>query len=151
VPRQGFDQITKVLADTNSFTAMVQGAEKIGDIQTSIINVIPLSDTSDVILGKFWIDPAQNVVIKSQLTTRQNGTILTEFTYGSQVEYGLPDKMIFSVDVKKFKVPKGVIADTKKDEPAKDGKTGKDKKGQILIVLSNYQVNKGIADDIFKK
>ena len=104
VPRQGFSQIQNIIADTNSFTSMIQGEEKYNSIQTIIINVIPLSDTGEMILGKFWIDPKQNLIIKSQITTRSNGTIETEYLYGSQAEYGLPDEMIFSVDVKKFKI-----------------------------------------------
>ena len=111
VPRQGFDQSSKMLADTNSFTAIMQGNELINGTLTNIINIIPLSDTSDLILGKLWIDNKQNVVLKSQLTTKSNGTILMEYTYGAQLLYGLPDKMIFSVDVKKFKIPKSVSGD----------------------------------------
>ena|SRR6218665_456704 len=150
VPRQGFDQASKMLADTNAYTAVAQGNELIGNVQTTIINIIPLSDTSDLILGKLWIDAKQNVILKSQLTTKSSGTILTEYTYGAQIAYGLPDKMIFSVDMKKFKIPKSVSADinntTKEEDKNKDKK-----KGQIFIDLTNYQVNKGIPDTVFKK
>lgn len=150
VPRQSFDQATKMLADTNSFSTIIQGKEMIGTVQAIIINIIPLSDTSDLILGKLWIDPKQNVILKSQMTTKSNGTILTEYTYGAQITYGLPDKMTFTVDVKKFKIPKSVAADmnnkTKEEDKSKD-----QKKGQIFITLSNYQINKGIPDTVFKK
>jgi len=150
VPRQGFDQASKMLADTTAYTAVAQGNELTGKIQTTIINIIPLSDTSDLILGKLWIDAKQSVILKSQLTTKSSGTILTEYTYGAQIAYGLPDKMIFSVDMKKFKIPKSVSADinntTKEEDPKKDKK-----KGQIFIDLTNYQVNKGIADAVFIK
>jgi hypothetical protein len=149
VPRQGFDQITKMLADTNKFSTLIQGAEMLGTIKTTVVNIIPLSDTSDLILGKIWVDPIQNIVLKSQLTTKSNGTILTEFTYGSQTAFGLPDMMVFSVDVKKFKVPKGVAADLN-NKPV-DDKQKDNKKGKIYIKLSNYQINKGIDDSKFKK
>jgi hypothetical protein len=100
-------------------------------------------------LGKLWIDSKQNLVLKSQLTTKSNGTILTEYTYGTQVGFGLPDNMVFTVDVKKFKVPKSVAADINNSKKA-DPKADK-KKGKIYIKLYNYQVNKGISDDVFKK
>jgi hypothetical protein len=151
VPRQGFDQASKMLADTISFTVMIQGNEKLGTIQTKLLNVIPLADTSDMILGKFWIDPLQNVIVKSQLTTRSNGTIVTEYTYGNQVAYGLPDEMIFLVDVKKFKVPKGIASEPVKNDSDNKDKVNGNKKGKIYITLSNYQVNKGIPDSMFKK
>lgn len=151
VPRQGFDQASKMLADTNAFTAVAQGTELIGTTQTSILNIIPLSDTSDLILGKLWVDPKQSLILKSQLTTKSNGTILTEYTYGTQSVYGLPDKMVFSVDVKKFKVPKGVSADLNNSTDEKKKKENENKKGKIFITLTNYQVNKGIPDAKFKK
>lgn len=150
VPRQGFDQASKLLADTNSFSTIIQGKEMIGSTQAVIINIIPLSDTSDLILGKLWIDTKQNIILKSQLTTKSNGTILTEYTYGTQLAYGLPDKMIFTVDVKKFKIPKSVAADMN-NKPKEEDKSKDKKKGQIAITLSNYQINKGISDSIFKK
>lgn len=150
VPRQGFDQSSKMLADTNSFTAVAQGNEMINGIQTTIISIIPLSDTSDLILGKLWIDAKQSVILKSQLTTKSSGTILTEFKYGTQVAYGLPDQMVFSVDMKKFKIPKSVAADINNNGKEED-KTKDKKKGQIFITLSAYEVNKGISDSVFKK
>lgn len=151
VPRQGFDQTSKMLADTNSFTAIMQGSELINGTLTNIINIIPVSDTSDLILGKLWIDPKQNVILKSQLTTKSNGTILMEYIYGTQVLYGLPDKMVFSIDVKKFKIPKSVAADINNNDKEKTDKTKDPKKGKIYITLSDYQINKGLPDSIFKK
>ncbi len=151
VPRQGFDQSSKMLSDTNSFTALVQGSELIGTTTTTIVNIIPLADTSDLILGKLWIDPTQHLILKSKLTTRSNGTILTEYTYGSQQQYALPDKMIFSVDVKKFKMPPGATTDIKTADKKTEDKSKENKKGQIIIKLTNYQVNKGISDDFFKQ
>ena len=64
--------------------------------------------------------------------------------------YFLPDKMIFSIDVKKFKIPKSVAADINNNDNKVD-KTKDPKKGKIFITLSNYQINKGIPDTIFKK
>ncbi len=150
VPRQGFDQASKMLADTNSFSTIIQGKEMVGTEQAIIINIIPLADTSDLILGKLWIDIKDNVILKSLLTTKSNGTILTEYTYGSQKIFGLPDKMLFTVDIKKFKIPKSIAADINNEAKEVD-KSKEKKKGQIFITLTNYQVNKGILDTIFKK
>lgn len=150
IPRQGFDQITGILSDTNSYTAMVQGYENYSAIKAAVVNVIPLSDTSDVILAKFWIDPKHWVVMKSQLTTRSSGTIHIEYEYGKQIAYGLPDKMIFMVDVKKFRMPKKFSNGVNTNTPDR-AVTGKEEnKGTITVVLSNYQVNIGIPDSIFK-
>ena len=63
VPRQGFDQASKMLADTNSFNALVQGTELIGNVAAIIVNIIPVADTSDLILGKLWIDEKQKLIL----------------------------------------------------------------------------------------
>lgn len=149
VPRQGFDQTQKMLADTSSFTAMVQGVELTGGSQTTIINVIPLSDTSDLILGKLWVDSKRSIILKSQLTTRSSGTIVTEYIYKSQIDFGLPDQMIFTVDVNKFKMPKNLSAEPAKNTTPNDDKDKDNKKGKIYIELTNYIVNKGISDSVF--
>jgi hypothetical protein len=149
VPRQGFDQLSKMLSDSNQFTCMVQGIEMIGPTTTKIINIIPLSDTTDIILGKLWVDPIQNIVLKLQLTTKTSGTIVTEYSYLEQILYGLPDEMIFTIDVKKFKLPKIMGTDTQKEKVDTKNKEPEKKKGKIVVKLSNYKINKGIPDDFF--
>jgi len=150
VPRQGFDQASKMLSDTNSITTMVQGKEMLGASQAFIINIIPIADTSDLILAKLWIDEKESIILKSVLTTKSSGTILTDYTYGAQKAYGLPDKLLFTVDIKKIKIPKSVAADIN-NEAKEEDKSKEKKKGQILITLTNYQINKGIPDSVFKK
>ena len=139
------------LADPNSYTAIFQGEEIIDSLKTQVVNVIPLSDTSDIVLGKFWIDPLQEVIIKTQFTTRSNGTIVTEYTYGNFIDYGLPDKMIFLVDFKKFRMAKNLTNSINKDNSGIDDKSDQNKKGKIIIDLTNYQINKGVPDNIFNK
>ncbi|MES2593092.1 MAG: hypothetical protein V4608_14510 [Bacteroidota bacterium] len=149
VPRQGFDQISKMIADTNQFTCMMQGQEVVGTTATKIINIIPLFDTTDLILGKLWIDPLQNIVLKMQLTTKSNGTIHTEYKYGTQIAYGLPDAMVFSIDVKKFKLPKIMGSDIHSKSDSENSPDEEKKKGKIYIDFTNYAINKGIPDAFF--
>ncbi len=149
VPKQGFVQLNKLINDTNSYTAVLQNSDNATGTKISLINIIPLNDTGDVILGKLWIDEKNSVIKKSQITTKTNGTILTEYIYGAQLAFGLPDIMNFEVDIKKFKVPKAVAADINTNAKKEAEKVGK--KGKIIIKLTNYSINKGIADAIFKK
>ena len=150
IPRQGFDQLSKMLSDTSGFTSMIQGQEMLGAVTTKIINVIPLSDTTDVVLAKLWVEPLESLVLKLQLTTKSSGTIVTDYTYGVQKEYGLPDMMIFIIDVKKFKIPKIMGADIHRESGDADNKQQDKKKGKIIVKLSNYEINKGISDSFFK-
>ena len=151
IPKQGFYQLPDIIADTTAYATFIQGNEMVGKVNATIVNVIPESDTSDLILGKLWIDMKENVVLKSQLTTKSSGTILSAYTYGTQLAYGLPDLMEFTVDVKKFKMPKSLAADINKAEKQSTDKKEKEKKGKIYIKLTGYQVNKGVPDSVFKK
>jgi outer membrane lipoprotein-sorting protein len=152
LPKQGFSDFYKVIRDTNSYTAVLTGQEKIQQTLTQVINIIPGVDTSDLILAKLWVDASTSLVMKSQLTTRTNGTMLIEYTYGTQKSYGLPDNLVFTVDVKKFKIPKGVATDLNKPAAtAEAAKAKAGKKGQIFIRLDNYKVNGGVSDAVFKK
>jgi len=147
LPRQNFDQLTKMLADPTTFTAMVQAKDVIQNIPVTIVSIIPLADTSDLILGRLWIDTQNDLVYKAQLTTKTNGTILTEYFYSTQSAYGLPDKIIFTVDIKKFKLPKSVTADINNTKPKEETK---EKQGKITVMMSEYVINKGVSDDVFK-
>lgn len=150
LPKQGFTELSKMLTNRDTYTAVALGNETIGSTQTSIVSIFPVSDTSDLVLAKLWIDVNNDIVMKSQITTRSSGTVTILYTYGSQIKWGLPDKMVITVDVKKFKIPKGVATDINKksedDTKKQDAKTG-----EIKIDLTGYKVNLGIKDEVFNK
>ena len=65
--------------------------------------------------------------------------------------YGLPNHLLFTVDVKKFKIPKALAADVNKTKSASTLPANLSKTGSIDIRLSNIQINKGVEDKVFKK
>lgn len=149
LPKQNINFYFAAIADTSNYTAVKSGEEVIGGKKTQVISVIPHTDTSDLVLGKFWIDETESLVMKSQLTTKSQGTIMIEEFYGDMRQYALPEKMIFTVDVRKFKVPKIIAVDINKTANA-DENASKDQKGKITLTFSGYVVNKGIDNNIFK-
>ncbi len=146
LPKQGFMQLSGLVTDTNSYAAIFQNDEMLNNVNTTLLNLIPTNDTSDVILAKLWIDTKNQIIVKSLVTTKSSGTIKTEYIYGSQIAYGLPDVIKFSVDVKKFKIPKALAADINTSTSKKVEK----KSGEIVVSLKKYEINKGIPDSIFK-
>lgn len=150
LPRQGFSDLSRIIRDSTAYTAIFTGKEFIDKSNAQIISLIPAADTGDLILAKFWIDPSRSLVLKSQLTTRSSGTMLIEYFYLTQSAFGLPDKMIFTVDVKKFKIPKAIATDIQNPSKAEKGNAKPSKKGVILISMKNYKINKGLADAFFK-
>ncbi|MFM6935445.1 MAG: hypothetical protein ACKOXP_08380 [Flavobacteriales bacterium] len=151
LPKQGFTDVNAFLMKKGSYMAVSGGIKTIEGVKTNLISVIPTGETSEIILAKLWIDPARDVIIRSQVTTRSSGTVLVDYTYGPEVAYGLPSQLVFTIDVKKFKMPKSVAADLNKTDNQKKKTADKDQKGTITIKLTNYKVNKGINDAVFKE
>ncbi len=150
VPKSGFSQITTILDNYLKYDYLNKGQEIINGIETTVINLIAPSDTSDLILCKLWIEPKLLLIYKLQLTTKSNGTVLIEYKYGSAKEFSLPDSITFSIDMKKFNLPKVLGADINRSTNENHAVTRKAEKGTIHITLNNYKINKGISDLIFE-
>lgn len=142
LPKQGFADFGKFISDTSSFTAVFSGDEKLGGILTRMVQVLPANSKGDLILAKLWIDPLRKLVMRSELTYRSSGTVLVDYTYGSQQQYALPDQLRFTMDVRNMKIPKAMTADLHKKRDNKE-EAGKDpnRPAVILVKLSNYKVN----------
>lgn len=151
LPKQGFTDVNSFLMKKNSYMAVDGGVKTIDDVKTNLITVIPTNENSEFVLAKLWVDPKNDLILKSQITTRSSGTVTVDYSYGAEAEFGLPNQLVFDIDVKKFKLPKSVAADLNKTEKEKEkAKKNKDQKGTITIKLTNYKINKGISDDFFK-
>jgi len=107
-----------------------------------VVKLLPKADTADIVLSTLYIDEKNLLIKKSKTTTKENGTYELGMTYGKYSEYGLPDKIVFSFNIKDYKLPKGVTLDydegsKKNEEPSKN------KKGTVEITYTNYVINKG--------
>jgi outer membrane lipoprotein-sorting protein len=149
LPKQGFTEINTFLADKKSYMAVEGDSAKVGGVNTHQITVIPNGESNEIVLAKLWIDSKRSVIMKSQITTKSNGTVTTVYSYGDKVNFGLPSQLVFEIDVKKFKLPKSVASDINKTTTEKPTKTKN--KGSITISLTDYKVNTGLSDAVFKK
>ena len=84
------------------------------------------------------------------MTTRNSGTYEMEMSYGKFTNWGLPDKVSFLFNTKDYKLPKGLAFDYDNGEKPKTAPADKDQKGKLEISYSNYVVNKGLDDSVFK-
>ncbi|MEP7264272.1 MAG: hypothetical protein ABI772_07240 [Bacteroidota bacterium] len=150
LPKQQFDNVMNLLSKRDSYIPLLTSKETINDIKLSVINVIPVADTSELILAKIWVDEVRNLIVKAQLTTKTNGTILINYKHGALAEYGLPDEIIFTVDMKKFKVPKAVAADINTESKSVEEQVKQQKPGKIIVTIKNYKLNIDLPDNIFK-
>jgi outer membrane lipoprotein-sorting protein len=158
--QKGFSFVPKGAVNINmsntigngKYTVLDAGTEQINGVTVKVVKLLPEDEKSDVVLSTLYIDEANLVIRRAKTTTRDNGTYELEMTFGKYLEYGLPDKVVFSFNTKDYKLPKGVTFDfddgtEKKKSPADNGKN---KKGKAEIIFKSYIINKGINDDIFK-
>ncbi len=139
--------IPTLLANTSSYTAVTSGYATVAGKRCAVVNIIPLDPNLDLVIGKFWISVENPLIYQSEITTKDNGTIRTQNTFGGYGKIGLPDQVKIIVEMKKFKIPKMLAMDLKKKSGSKT--VGSNSEGEINMVMSNYKVNTKFPDTVF--
>lgn len=154
LPKKNINLTLSNLIPTGNVTVIDLGEEQVNGQTVRVVKVIPEDDISNIVLSKVWINEAALVAVRAETTTRNEGTVIMELKFGNYTKYALPDKMTIHMDLKDFKMPKGVTMDydnaSSVPKPQKE-MDGKHKKGTIQINYLHYEINKGIADDRFTK
>jgi outer membrane lipoprotein-sorting protein len=150
LPRKSINMTLNNLVPSGNATVIDAGYEMIGNVKTHVIKVVPDNEQNDIVLTRIWVDEERLLALRTETTTRDNGTIKMELEFGRYVDVALPDRVTFFVDVKDYKLPKGVTMDYDNNEtPLKKVADGKPKKGKIQITYLKYDINKGLSDQIF--
>ena len=151
VPKGAVNINMSNVLSSGKYSVLDAGTDKIGSTVVKVVKLLPEDDNADVVLSTLYIDAVNFVILKTKTTTRDNGTYELEMSYGKYAEYGLADKVIFAFNTKDYKLPKGITFDyddgSKKKTPEENLKN---QKGKMEISISNYVINKGIADSVFK-
>jgi outer membrane lipoprotein-sorting protein len=140
--------LAKFLTAAGQFEIVDAGREPASGFR--VLKLLPTDENSDIVLSTLYIDEKAELIIRAKNTTRDNGTYELEMTYNKYSSYGLPDKVIFSFNTKDYKLPKGVTFDYDDGSHKKPDDNLKNKKGKVEITYSEYLINKGIDDVVFK-
>jgi outer membrane lipoprotein-sorting protein len=153
LPKEGlnFSPLTVLQGD---YTSIFEKEEELNGIKVYVIKIIPLGGSKEVILSTLWIDKKDFIIRKVESTTKMNGTFTIDLKYDSKnIKYSLPSSLIFSFDISRTNIPKGLTGSHTEEE--EKPKRGKDKpkiaKGLVTITYTNYIINKGISDSIFEE
>lgn len=151
LPKKNVNLTLNNLIPNGKVTVIDAGTGTIGGKNARILKVIPEDDQSGIVLTKIWIDEAGILALRTETTTQNEGTVIMDLEYGKYQNYALPDKVKITMDVKDYKLPKGVTMDYGEVEtlPVKDNKV-KNKKGVIEISYLSYTINTGLNDTVFK-
>ena len=140
--------LAKFLSGSGNYEIVDAGTEPASGLR--ILKLLPSDENSEIVLSTLYIDEKAELIKKAKNTTRDNGTYELELSYGKFAAYGLPDKVIFSFNTKDYKLPKGVTFDYDDGAEKKNNDDLKNKKGKVEITYSEYLINKGVDDAIFK-
>lgn len=150
LPKGGVTVNMSTLVAGNDFVALSNGEAVINGIKAKVVKLIPTTENSDVVLSTLYIDETNLLILKAATTTKENGSFEIEMSYGKFISYALPDKVIFSFNTKDYKMPKGVALEFDDEEKLTETEKIKRKKGRVQINYSNYTINKGLDDAVFK-
>ena len=140
--------LTKFLSGSGNYEIVDAGTEPATGLR--ILKLLPADENSEIVLSTLYIDEKTELIKKAKNTTRDNGTYELEMSYGKYIAYSLPDKVIFSFNTKDYKLPKGVTFDYDDGAEKKPDENLKNKKGKVEITYTEYLINKGVNDSIFK-
>jgi len=140
--------LAKFLSGSGNYEIVDAGTESSTGLR--VLKLLPADENSEIVLSTLYIDETTELIKKAKNTTRDNGTYELEMSYGKYIAYSLPDKVIFSFNTKDYKLPKGVTFDYDDGTEKKPGEDIKNKKGKVEITYTEYLINKGVNDSIFK-
>ncbi len=151
LPKGGVSVNMNSIFTLSGFVALAAGEAVVDGTKTKVVKLLPADENSDIVLTTMYIDETSLLVKKAITTTKENGTYEIEMSYGQFAQYGLPDKVVFGFNTKDYKLPKGVTLEFDDDEThLTDAQKIKNRKGRVEITYTNYIINKGIPDSVFK-
>lgn len=155
LPKKNINLTLSNLIPSGTVTVIDAGIGVIAGKKVRIIKVIPEDDMNNIVLTKIWVNEEDLLALRTETTTRSDGTLIMDLEFGNYKKYALPDKVTIHLDLKDFKVPKGVTMDYNEAETSQiiEEKTGKPKKqkGTIEIKYLNYIINSNFSNEVFQK
>ncbi len=149
LPKQGMSDLNAFFTNPKKYTQVPGEIKMLNGVRTQLITLLPSEESSEIILAKLYVGTAEPLLYKAIITTKSSGNFTIDYTYSDAKKFALPSRMVFTIDVKKFKMPKSVASNIRSTGPTKP--VNQDQKGTITITFSNYLINKGISDSFFTK
>lgn len=149
LPKGGISVNVGTLLGNGDYDVVAGKDTRLNGTDMKVVKLLPRNDNSDVVLTTLYIEEKNLVIRKATVTTKENGTYEIDLNYGKYINWGLPDKVIFSFNTRDYKLPKGITFEYEKGNKKKE-EALKNKKGKVEITYAAYSINKGIDDKVFR-
>lgn len=145
LPRQGLN-FSPLYLLREDYTSLYAKEDTVNGYLVHLIKILPLSDSSNVILSNLYIDQTELIVRKIETTTKNSGTVTLELNYEDEVGHALPSEMQITFKVEQMNLPPGMTGEFETNqETQKGGKLT----GSVIVEYKNYLVNSGLSDEYF--
>lgn len=150
LPKGGIRINMNSLITEGNYTSLSAGRIVWKGSDLSVLKLIPNGESADIVLTTLYVDEKAMLIRRAITTTKDNGTYEIEMDYGKYAQWGLPDKAVMIFNTKDYKLPKGITFeyDASISQKTKEKKP-LSKQGRIEISYASYEINKGLAADIF--
>jgi len=134
------------------YSAFYVREDTIDGVQTSVVKVIPLDGTADVILTTLWIDTERNLILQVESARRPQGTFTVGLEY-SEIDgkYWLPSSIVFVFTIDPGLFPGRFLGSQKDDSEGEKKDLDESMTGTVYLNYSNYKVNIGLSDELFEE
>lgn len=151
LPKGGAMLNISTLLTMKNYDAIDAGSLLVDKVMARKIRILPRDADGDIVVMDVFIDETNLLLLKTTVTTKENGTFDMEMAYGKFREFMLPDKLTFHFNVKNYKMPKSLSLDFDEQLSKEEAAKLKNKKGTVEFFYSNYLINKGLSDQLFRQ
>ena len=134
------------------YTAFYEREDTIKGNPVSVIKVIPLEGSAEVILSTLWIDIIRNIILKVESSRKPQGNFTVNIDYIKISErFWLPSSILFEFSIDGSGLPKRFGDDQGSNDKQKKDGPKKVETGKVYLNYSNYKVNIELTDSIFEQ
>ncbi len=135
LPKKGM-QMDYIKMMDGGFTSILVKEEKMRNVTTNLIKVIPDDSSGDIVLAEMWVDPATSIMHRMRTYSKGSGTYTINFFFADH-PYDLPDRVEVTFEVKNNKLPVSITGDFESlGKKAEEGSS----EGKVIVEYSNYEV-----------
>ena len=132
------------------YTAIWVRNEQFQGQPCAVVKVIPLDDNPEVLMATLFINRKAQRLCKAEGNTAAGGAFSIRFGYPDAPNpFDLPGTLEFTFDVNKMALPMGITGDFDSERPS--AKQKGPQRATLQLLYSNYLVNKGIPESIFRE
>lgn len=134
------------------YTAFYEREDTIKGSPVSVIKVIPLEGSAEVIISTLWVDTQRNIILKVESSRKPQGNFVVNIDYLKTSDgFWLPSSILFEFSIDGSGLPKRFGDDQGSNDKQKKDDSKKVETGKVYLTYSNYKVNIGLQDSIFEQ